>query len=279
MESNRGADMSYLNEMFSLTGKTAVVTGGAGAIGTVMSDALLQAGANVVVWSRTRKSLDSFLSRYTDDDALLSRLHTIVVDTGDEKSVEDALSESISHFSVPEILVNGVGGNRGKRSFVDIDIKEFQEILDINLVAGLVIPTKIFAKKWIDKEVSGSIINLTSMTSYMPLSGVWGYDAAKSATLNLTRAAANEFACHGIRVNAIAPGFFIGKQNKALLIDEQTGGYTPRGEAVINRTPFKRFGEVSELVGATLFLANNKASGFVTGTSIPVDGGYLIHNI
>lgn len=117
------------------------------------------------------------------------------------------------------------------------------------------------------------------MASYNPLSGVWAYDAAKSATLNLTVATANEFAPHGIRVNAIAPGFFIGKQNKALLINQETGEYTARGKAVINHTPYGRFGDVQELAGATLFLASNKASGFVTGVSIPVDGGYLAHNI
>jgi NAD(P)-dependent dehydrogenase (short-subunit alcohol dehydrogenase family) len=117
------------------------------------------------------------------------------------------------------------------------------------------------------------------MTSYNPLSGVWGYDAAKAGVLNLTKGAANEFARYGIRVNAIAPGFFIGKQNRALLIDEKTGRYTERGKAIIARTPFARFGETKELIGATLFLASSKASGFVTGISIPVDGGYLAHNI
>ena len=117
------------------------------------------------------------------------------------------------------------------------------------------------------------------MASYTPLSGVWAYDAAKAATLNLTMAAAVEFAPYGIRVNAIAPGFFLGKQNKHLLVDETTGGYTQRGRDVIAHTPFKRFGEVSELAGATVFLASARASGFVTGVSIPVDGGYLVHNI
>ncbi|HBH29514.1 MAG: SDR family oxidoreductase [Desulfofustis sp. PB-SRB1] len=271
--------MEYLEEMFSLTGRTAVVSGGAGAIGTVMSDALLRAGANVVVWSRTDKSLEHFLKRYRDNDDLSTRLSTAVVDAGDEDDVERALSAATEHFTMPEILVNGVGGNRGKRSFIDIEIKEFTEVVNLNLIAGLVVPTKVFCRHWIERSVPGSIINLTSMTSYTPLSGVWAYDAAKSAVLNLTMAAANEFAAHHIRVNAIAPGFFLGKQNKSLLIDKKSGDYTERGRAVINRTPFKRFGAVQELAGATVFLANNKASGFITGVSIPVDGGYLIHNI
>jgi NAD(P)-dependent dehydrogenase (short-subunit alcohol dehydrogenase family) len=141
------------------------------------------------------------------------------------------------------------------------------------------VPTKIIGAYWIEHEVPGCIVNLTSMASYNPLSGVWAYDAAKSATLNLTMASANEFARHNIRVNAIAPGFFLGKQNKHLLVDQETGDYTERGKAVLAHTPYGRFGDVSELAGATLFLASNRAAGFVTGVSIPVDGGYLIHNI
>jgi NAD(P)-dependent dehydrogenase (short-subunit alcohol dehydrogenase family) len=155
----------------------------------------------------------------------------------------------------------------------------FEKVLHMNLVAGLMIPTKVFGRYWIESQIKGSIINLTSMASYNPLSGVWAYDAAKSATLNLTMASANEFAEHGIRVNAIAPGFFLGKQNRALLVDQETGDYTERGKAVIAHTPYGRFGEVGELAGATVFLASDKAAGFITGVSIPVDGGYLIHNI
>ena len=117
------------------------------------------------------------------------------------------------------------------------------------------------------------------MASYSPLSGAWAYDAAKAGVLSLAMGAAGEFARYGIRVNAIAPGFFFGKQNRSLLVDEKTGDYTERGKAVIHQTPFGRLGEADELVGATLFLASNKASGFVTGVSIPVDGGYLTFNI
>jgi len=271
--------MNYLQNMFGLSGKTAVVTGGAGAIGTVMSDALLQAGANVVVWSRTRESINGFLEKYRDTPELLGRAHGIQVDTGDEAAVTKAFEASSERFSLPEILINGVGGNRGKAAFLDLDLDQFRDILDLNLAAGLIVTTKLFCRRWIAEKIQGSIINLTSMTSYTPLSGVWAYDAAKAATLNLTMATANEFAPYGIRVNAIAPGFFIGKQNKALLINEATGEYTERGKAVIGHTPFKRFGDVSELAGATLFLASSRASGFVTGVSIPVDGGYLVHNI
>lgn len=201
------------------------------------------------------------------------------VDTGDENGVTRALAKTVSSFGVPDILINGVGGNIGKSPLVEQDMELFEKVLHLNLVAGLMIPTKIFAAYWIENNVKGCIINLTSMASYNPLSGVWAYDAAKSATLNLTVASANELAKHAIRVNAIAPGFFIGKQNKALLVDETTGEYTERGKAVIAHTPYGRFGDVTELSGATIFLANEKAAGFITGVSIPVDGGYLVHNI
>lgn len=271
--------MSYLEELFGLHGKTAVVAGGAGAIGTVMSEALLRAGAKVMIWSRTRKSVDLALEKMKAVPGSEGRIAGMKVDAGEESEVEAALQETVTSFSVPDILINGVGGNIGKSPFIKQDMALFEKVLHMNLVAGLMVPTKVFCAYWIEKKVQGCIINLTSMASYNPLSGVWAYDAAKSATLNLTMGAANEFAEYGIRVNAIAPGFFIGEQNKALLIDEKTGEYTDRGKAVIGHTPYGRFGDVMELAGATVFLASDKASGFVTGVSIPVDGGYLIHNI
>lgn len=269
--------MSYLDELFGLHSKTAVVTGGAGAIGTVMSKALLDAGANVIIWSRSQGSIDKALENLETDGSPGAK--GMQVDAGDEKAVSAALEKATSIFGSVDILVNGVGGNIGKAPLVEQDMEIFNKVLHMNLIAGLMLPTKIFGKYWIEEKIKGCIINLTSMASYNPLSGVWAYDAAKSATLNLTMASANEFAKHGIRVNAIAPGFFIGKQNKALLIDEESGEYTARGNAVINHTPYGRFGDVMELAGATVFLASDKAAGFITGVSIPVDGGYLVHNI
>jgi len=269
----------WLEHLFLLEGRTAVVAGGAGVIGTVMAGALLKAGANVAVWSRTRASIDRALAQLTAETEAAERLAGFQVDTGDEESVARALRDTADRWTPPSILINAVGGNLGKSPFIATDTARFEEVLRLNLMAGLVIPTKVVAAFWIDKGIRGSIINLTSMTSYTPLSGVWGYDAAKAGVLNLTQATANEFARHGIRVNAIAPGFFLGRQNRDLLIDADTGDYTSRGRAIIARTPFGRFGDPEELAGATLFLASEKASGFVTGVSIPVDGGYLVHNI
>jgi NAD(P)-dependent dehydrogenase (short-subunit alcohol dehydrogenase family) len=271
--------MDYLNDMFGLQGKHALVTGGAGAIGTVMSEALLRAGATVLIWSRSQESIDKALAHLKQFEGATNKAHGFSCDTGDEEAVKKTLAEAVEKFGKIDILINGVGGNIGKSPFVETEVDVFEQVLHLNLVAGLVIPTKVLTSYWIENNLKGSVINLTSMASYNPLSGVWGYDAAKSAVLNLTMATANEFAAKNIRVNAIAPGFFLGKQNKALLVDQETGEYTERGKAVIHHTPFGRFGDVGELAGVTLFLASDKASGFVTGVSIPVDGGYLIHNI
>jgi len=271
--------MNYLDKMFGLHTKTAVVSGGAGVIGTIMSEALLKAGAKVMIWSRSEESIDGALNTLKQVDGGAERVTGMKVDAGVEAEVERALEETAASFGKPDILINGVGGNIGKYPLIEQDMELFEKVLHMNLVAGLMIPTKIFGKYWIEHKIKGSIINLTSMASYNPLSGVWAYDAAKSATLNLTMASANEFAAHGIRVNAIAPGFFLGKQNRALLVDQETGEYTERGKAVIAHTPYGRFGDVRELAGATVFLASDAAAGFITGVSIPVDGGYLIHNI
>ena len=271
--------MKILDELFSLTDQTAIVAGGAGVIGTAMSAVLLKAGAKVVIWSRSESSLAAVRSKLIPHTDIPDRLYTCSVDTADEQAVATAFARSQEALGPADILVNAVGGNMSKTDFIDTDLDQFKRIVECNLMAGLMVPTKVVAAHWIRNNIKGAIINLTSMASYKPLSGVWAYNAAKAAVLSLTRATANEFAAYGIRVNAIAPGFFLGKQNRALLVDENSGELTPRGQAVIARTPWGRFGNIEELAGVTLFLASKKASGFVTGVSIPVDGGYLVDNI
>ena len=271
--------MIYLDDLFGLSGHTAIVAGGAGAIGSVMSEALLNAGANVIIWSRSDQSLSHVREKLMGAIDSPERLFTYRVDTAGEAEVAQALAHCQAEMGPADILINGVGGNMDKSDFVETDLELFSRILELNLMAGLMVTTKVVAAHWIKHKLKGSIINLASMASYNPLSGVWAYDAAKAAVLNLTTAAAKEFAAHGIRVNAIAPGFFLGKQNRSLLVDQETGELTARGRAIIAHTPWGRFGDVSELAGVTLFLASAKASGFVTGVCIPVDGGYLAHNI
>jgi NAD(P)-dependent dehydrogenase (short-subunit alcohol dehydrogenase family) len=280
--------MSYIESMFSLTGRIAVVTGGAGALPSVIAAGLAKAGASVCLWGRgTGHPIpDAVAALRTDLEKTVGRnaasgirIEGITVDTGERTSVERAITETEKLLGVPDLLVNGVGGNLGKCAFVDVDEEKFEQILKLNLLAGLVTPTRVFARYWIAKGVQGDVINMTSMGSYKSLSGIWAYNAAKAGVLNLNEGLAKELAPHGIRVNAFAPGFFVGYQNRALLIDETTGELTARGKMIISKTPFGRFGEKEELCGTVIFLASRAASGFVTGVSIPVDGGYLTDNI
>ena len=270
----------YLQQMFGLSDTVAVITGGAGAIAGAVAASLLKAGARVALWGHHQSTIDEALARLNEQiPAAEQRLYGYQVDTGGEEAVRAAIDATDKALGTPNLLVNGVGGNRGKCPFVDQDMETFEFVLKLNLVAGLMVPTKVFGSYWIENKIRGAIVNMTSMASYIPLSGVWAYDAAKAGVLNLTQAAAKEFAPHGIRVNAIAPGFFVGKQNKALLYDERTGELTDRGRDIIDHTPNGRFGDTEELAGALLFLASPRASGFVTGISLAVDGGYLIDNI
>lgn len=271
--------MGYLDTMFGLEGKTVAVTGGGGMIAGALIETLVQAGANVALWSIRTESARSTTERMAELAGGEERILSLQADAGDEASVRVALERTAERFGSLDALVNGVGGNRGKGPFVDTDVELFESILRLNLVAGLVVPTKVVAAYWIEKGIKGNIVNLASMSSYIPLSGVWAYDAAKAGVMNLTMATAKELAPHGIRVNALAPGFFVGKQNRALLMDEQSGKLTERGKAITDHTPFKRFGEVSELGGALLFLISDNAAGFVTGVTLPIDGGYLIDNV
>ncbi len=271
--------MDFINEMFGMKGRTAVITGGGGAIAGALTEGLLKAGASVSLWDIKKSYAEEAVQRLAEGPDQVKQLQAVEVDTGEEESVAKAISETEERFSSFDVLINAAGGNRGKSAFVDTDMEQFDFVLRLNLIAGLMVPTKVVAKHWVDKGIKGAVINLASMASFIPLSGVWAYGAAKAGVMNLTMAAAKEFAPNGIRVNALAPGFFIGKQNRALLIDEKSGNLTPRGQQVIDRTPFARFGDVKELAGAALYLANNNASGFVTGITIPVDGGFLVDNI
>lgn len=273
--------MNYVESLFSLEGKNVVITGGAGVIAGTMAEALVKAGAKVCLWGRgTNHPVSDAVKKVADATGKPAMVSGVTVDTGIEDDVKKAIAETEKVMGAPNVLINAAGGNKGKAPFVDLDVNLFNEVYHMNILAGLVIPTKFMGAYWIEKKIKGCIVNLTSMASYIPLSGTWAYGAAKSATLNLTMATAKEFAPYGIRVNAVAPGFFIGHQNKALLIkDEATGELTDRGKAVIAHTPFGRFGKHEELAGATIFLISDAASGFVTGVSLAVDGGYLVHNI
>jgi NAD(P)-dependent dehydrogenase (short-subunit alcohol dehydrogenase family) len=278
--------MSYLEEMFSLKGKRVVMTGGAGGIPAELAIGMAKVGADVCLWGRgTNHPMADAVQAVRaavgpgEPGSPSGRVEAVTIDTADSAACSAAILETAKLIGPPNVLVNGVGGNRGKAPFVDMDEKVFMEVVELNLMAGLVTPTRAFARYWIAEGIKGCVINMSSMASYVPLSGIWAYAASKAGVLNLTAGLAKEFAPHGIRVNGIAPGFFIGHQNKALLIDEKTGELTARGKAIIAHTPFGRFGDKAELRGATIFLASDAAAGFVTGVTIPIDGGYLVDNI
>ncbi len=268
--------MSALDRMFGLAGRTVVLAGGGGVIAGALAEGFLQAGAKVALWGPRAESLDEARSRLAAAAGGAGDVTAVIADATSERAVADAVAQTLDACGGLDVLVNCAGGNRGKAPFLQADVAQFEEVLRLNLVAGLLVPTKVVCGHWVAHGVKGAVINLASMGSYVPLSGVWAYDAAKAGVVNLTMAAAKEFAPMGIRVNAIAPGFFLGKQNRALLIDTKTGELTPRGRDVIARTPAGRFGEAHELCGAALFLASSEASGFVTGACIPVDGGFLV---
>lgn len=264
----------YLDRMFSFAGKKAVVTGGGGVLGTDMALALARAGADVVLWDVREDALQAAAGKIGKESGRPGSATYRKVDLMNEAEMLAAI-EAAGDF---QVLLNACGGNKGKAPLIEQDMETFRFVMKLNVEAGCFLPMKVVARRWIDRKVRGCIINIASMSSYVPLSGVWAYDAAKAAVKNLTEGAAKELAPFGIRVNAIAPGFFLGDQNRRLLTNED-GSLTDRGKAVIAHTPFGRFGEASELMGAVLFLASNEAAGFVTGITVPVDGGYLVQNI
>ncbi len=273
--------MQYVEKMFGYQGKTVVITGGAGLIAQHVAEGFLQAGASVSLWDigedSLQKTREAIIKKLNIAD---TKITIESVDCGDKANLEKAFQKTRDALGVPDVLINGVGGNRGSVPFVEQDIDLFQKVLYLNLVAGMLMPTQVFASFWIKKEHKGAIINFTSMTAYSAWSGVWAYGAAKAGVMNLTKGAALEFAHKGIRVNSVSPGVFVGKQNHDLLIlEDEPLKLTPRGEKIMSRTPMGRFGDYKELQGAMLYLGSNNAANFVTGIDIPVDGGFLVDNI
>ena len=267
--------------MGNLKNEIAVITGGTGAIGSTFAKALMEAGAKVVVLGRGKtKPVAQAAEEIGSETGLKNLIFGYQCDTSNEKDMDETLEKISKEVGMPTLLVNAAGGNKGKAPFVDVDVDIFDEVVKMNLLGGLVVPTKHMVNFWVKNSIKGNIINISSMASYLPLSGVWAYGASKAGVLNLTKGLAKEFAPSGIRVNGIAPGFFVGNQNKHLLYEDfDKGVLTPRGKQIIDHTPFGRFGKLEELNGTLLYLADSVASGFVSGVTIPVDGGYLIDNI
>jgi NAD(P)-dependent dehydrogenase (short-subunit alcohol dehydrogenase family) len=269
--------MSYLDKKFSLSGKTAIVTGGGGTLCSAIAEGFACAGANVILWDirpDAMKQKAQIIAKVCGDK---SKVSFVEVNLMEEDSIAGALEKSVKIYGSVEILLNGAGGNRGKGPLVDVKTEDFEFVWKLNLLAGCILPTKHVAKYWIDNKIKGNIINIASMAGFNPLSGIWAYSSAKAAVMNQTMGHAKELALYGIRVNAIAPGFFIADQNRKLLLNDNDTP-TQRGKDVLAKTPMGEFGLPEYLTGATIFLASDAAE-FVTGVILPIDGGYLCDNI
>lgn len=261
--------------MFSLHNKVIVLTGATGALGGSLALSLAEAKAKIVILGRNQSLLDALLAKISPS----TEIAAFVVDVMDKKSLEEVKSQIITQFGHIDILINAVGGNlpgaviADDQSIFDLSLLDFDEVMDLNL-KGTVLPSLVFGKSMSEKG-KGAIVNYSSMTVDQALTRVVGYSAAKAAMENFTRWMAVEMALKfgdGIRVNAIAPGFFIGKQNQKFLLNED-GSLTERGDKIIRKTPMKRFGKAEELNGAIHFLCSDSAS-FVTGIVLPIDGGF-----
>lgn len=272
-----------------LTGKTAVVTGAGGVLCSVFSKALAASGAKVALLNRHVESAQKVADEITQDGGIAKAYACNVLD----KEALAACHEAVLRDLGPcDLLLNGAGGNNPKattdreyfeagdldadlKTFFNLDHLGFQEVFNLNIV-GTLMPTQEFAKDMVGRE-GCNIINISSMNAYTPLTKIPAYSGAKSAVSNFTQWLAVHFSHVGIRVNAIAPGFFSSKQNAALLWNED-GSPTPRTGKILAATPMGRFGKAEELVGALLFLVNNEAASFITGVVLPVDGGFSAYS-
>jgi len=262
-------------QLFNLEGQTAVVIGGTGELGGGMAGALGAAGANIVIIGRNAERGAAAVERIESAGGRAIFHPADVMSREDLQTVCNAVTE---RYGTIDVLVNAAGGNRPDATlppgaeFSDLALDAWQGVFDLNLVGGVLLPCQVFGAAML-RSGRGSIINIASMSGMIPLSRVVAYSAAKAAVLNLTLFLAREWATRGVRVNAISPGFFPADQNRALLFKED-GSYTDRGGQIIGHTPMARFGQAEELGGATLWLASHKASSFVTGQNVVVDGGF-----
>lgn len=279
----------------NLSGKTAIVTGGSGTLCSAMAFGLAVCGAKVAIIGRNKEKLASVSEKLTKD--ALDEYNKNVIVKGYSCNVinKDELSaayETIKNeLGSCDILINGAGGNQpgaitsiemlkkekedSDYSFWNLDEDRIRDVMDLNYM-GTLLPIQVFTKDMVEKR-SGSIINIASVTSILPLTKVMAYGNAKSAILNLTQWLAVHFGESGIRCNAIAPGFYAAEQNHDLLFNAD-GSYTDRATKIITGTPMGRFGNPEELIGATLFLASDETASFVNGIVLPVDGGYSAYS-
>jgi NAD(P)-dependent dehydrogenase (short-subunit alcohol dehydrogenase family) len=270
--------MDYIKKLFKVEDKVTILTGGAGVLAYEMAKGFLQAGAKVILLDINDVNLTN---RVNSLSAFGKDVIGLKCDVLDELSLSKVNRQIIEQYHRIDILVNAAGGNMTgatiglNQTIFDLQVDQLKKVTDLNL-NGTILPTLTFGKMMAEQK-QGSVINISSMASFRVISRVVGYSAAKAAIDNFTKWMAVELAQKfgsGIRVNAIAPGFLLTDQNRSLLTNED-GSLTERGKAIINITPFKRFGQPDELVGTILWLASD-ASQFVTGAVIPIDGGFSV---
>jgi NAD(P)-dependent dehydrogenase (short-subunit alcohol dehydrogenase family) len=274
----------------NLKDKVAIITGGAGIICSAMAKSLASLGVKTVILDLNKEA--AVLNAKEIEKEYNTPSMGVSASVLDKASLEMALEEIHKKFGQIDILINGAGGNSPaattkvekmqgtedenlEGTFFGLQIEGFDKVFDLNF-KGTLIPTMVFAKEMVKKK-SGVIINISSMNSYRPLTKIAAYSAAKAAVNNFTQWLAVHFSKTGIRVNAIAPGFLLTNQNRFLLIDEKTGGLTPRGKKIIDGTPMERYCLPEELTGTLIYLASD-LSKFVTGVVIPVDGGFSAYS-
>jgi len=266
--------------LFDLSGEVAVVIGGTGVLGGGLAEGLAAAGAAVAVLGRNQERGDARVDaiRKAGGKAVF-----VAADAADRASLESAARSVETALGPVSILLNAAGGNDPKVTVTPeqpveaIGLDAWRANVDLNLVGGALLPCQVFGPAMCGRG-RGSVINIASVSAHVPLSRVMAYSAAKAAVLSLTQFLAREWAPRGVRVNSITPGFFPTEQNRRLLFQED-GTPTPRARAILGHTPMGRFGDAAELVGAAVFLASVRASSFVTGTDVRVDGGFLSQTI
>lgn len=268
--------MKDILQKFSLKGKTVVITGGAGILGSVIGRGLGHAGARVLIADivDTKPLVDSM----AEEGIEAKGYYLNVMDIGKIRACKD---EIIKDFKQVDILINAAGGNQKEAttseelSFFNLPIEALEKVINLNLFGGAILPSQIFGEDMLKNGDGGSIINISSMAAFRPLTKVAGYSVAKAAVSNFTQWLAVHFAqeySNKIRVNALAPGFFLTTQNRFLLTTED-GQLTERGKLVIAHTPLGKFGDPEDLIGACIWLVSDNAR-FVTGIVLPIDGGF-----
>lgn len=275
----------------NLSGKTAVVTGGGGVLCGMFSKALAQCGAKVAILDLKKESAGKVAGEIKESGGIAIAVECNVLDRESLKKAREIVNKELGPC---DILINGAGGNHPKGTtskeylyvddletreeiitFFNLDPKGVEFVFNLNFI-GTLLPAQVFAVDMINRE-GAVIVNISSMNAFRPLTRIPAYSAAKAAVSNFTQWLAVHMSKAGIRVNAIAPGFFLTEQNRTLLI-KADGSYTERARKILEHTPIGRFGRSEELIGTLLWLVDSKASGFVTGTVIPVDGGFSAYS-